>query len=119
MTMNSLLKIEEFFLILLSLYLFQTLDYAWWWFALLFLAPDLSMLGYLVNPHIGAVTYNLAHHRGVALALYLVGVYLTSPPLQLAGILLLGHTSFDRLLGYGLKYPDSFQHTHLGMLAGR
>jgi hypothetical protein len=22
----------------------------------------------------------------------------------------------DRILGYGLKYPDAFQHTHLGII---
>jgi hypothetical protein len=29
---------------------------------------------------------------------------------------LLGHSSFDRVLGYGLKYDDDFKHTHLGWI---
>jgi hypothetical protein len=37
-------------------------------------------------------------------------------PLALAGVIMLGHSSFDRVLGYGLKYGDSFRHTHLGWI---
>src|SRR5262249_40139526 len=33
----------------------------WALFVVLFFAPDLSMLGYLVNPRIGAIAYNAAH----------------------------------------------------------
>jgi hypothetical protein len=40
------------------------------------------------------------------------------PVMQLAGVILFGHSSMDRIFGYGLKYSDSFQHTHLGMLVG-
>ena len=29
---------------------------------------------------------------------------------------LLGHSSFDRVFGYGLKHEDAFQHTHLGRI---
>jgi hypothetical protein len=29
-------------------------------------------------------------------------------------IIWFGHIGMDRLVGFGLKYPDSFQHTHLG-----
>ena len=43
--MRNLIKLEELFLFLLSIYLFIQLDYAWWWYALLFLAPDLGMIG--------------------------------------------------------------------------
>jgi len=111
--MRNLIKLEEFFLFLLSIYLFTLLDYAWWWYALLFLAPDLGMLGYMINTRVGALTYNLLHHKAIALALFLIGAWLSAPLLQLAGVIILGHSSADRVLGYGLKYPDAFQHTHL------
>jgi hypothetical protein len=29
------------------------------------------------------------------------------------GLVWLGHIGMDRLLIFGLKYPDHFQHTHL------
>jgi len=82
----------------------------------LLLAPDLGMLGYLAGPRVGAISYNLAHHKGLAVLLFVVGGSLQIPLLQLAGLVILGHSSLDRMLGYGLKYSDSFQHTHLGMI---
>ncbi|MGB8984573.1 MAG: DUF4260 domain-containing protein [Anaerolineales bacterium] len=114
--MKNLLKIEEFFLFGLALFLFSGLDYGWSWYALLFLAPDLSMLGYLTNPRLGAWTYNLVHHKGLAVALYVLGYLLATPWLMFAGTILLGHSSLDRVFGYGLKYPDSFKATHLGVI---
>ena len=100
----------------LSLFFFSQLNFSWWWYLALFLAPDLSMLGYLVNTKVGAVAYNLAHHKAVAIGFWLVGFKLANEPLMFAGILLFGHSSFDRLFGYGLKYNDAFKHTHLGWL---
>ena len=71
--MKNLIKLEELSLVLLSIYLFSLLDYAWWWYVVLFLVPDLGMLGYLFNTRIGAITYNLVHHLTVAIGLYLIG----------------------------------------------
>lgn len=114
--MKNLLKLEELFLFGLALFLFSGLDYGWGWYALLFFAPDLSMLGYLASPRLGAWTYNLVHHKGLAVALYVLGYLLINPALMFAGALLLGHSSFDRVFGYGLKHEDAFQNTHLGRI---
>jgi hypothetical protein len=114
--MRNLLKIEELFLFGLAIFLFSGLDYGWVWYAILFFAPDLSMLGYLANPRLGAWTYNLVHHKGVSVVLYVLGYLLSVPWLMFAGTILLGHSSLDRVLGYGLKYPDAFQDTHLGVI---
>jgi len=114
--MKILIKIEELFLFGLSLILFSRLDFRWGWYAILFLAPDLSMLGYLANPQVGAWTYNLIHHKGLAVALYVLGYLSSVPWLTFAGTILLGHSSLDRVFGYGLKYPDAFQNTHLGRI---
>jgi hypothetical protein len=62
--MKSLLRLEELLMFAFSLYLFSGLDASWGLFALLFFTPDLSMLGYLANPRLGAWTYNLIHHKG-------------------------------------------------------
>ena len=88
--MKNLLKLEEFLLFGLALFLFAQLDYGWGWYALLFLAPDLSMLGYLTNPLAGAWTYNLVHHQGLAVAIYVLGYFLSIPWLMFAGTLLVG-----------------------------
>ncbi len=114
--MKNLLRLEEMLILGLAVYLFTGLPYAWWWFPLLLLTPDLGMLGYLVGPRWGAFTYNLTHHKGLAIALFLLGVYAGAPTLQLIGSIVLGHSSLDRVFGYGLKHADSFHHTHLGWI---
>ena len=114
--MKTLLRLEEAFMFGLSIFLFSKLGFAWWWYPLLILAPDLSMVGYLGGPQLGAITYNLVHHKAVGITLFVFGVILVNQPLQFAGLILFGHSSMDRMLGYGLKYPDAFEHTHLGMI---
>lgn len=114
--MEYLVKLEELSLFGLALFLFSQLDYGWGTYALLFLAPDLSMIGYLTNTRLGSWTYNLIHHKGLSVALYILGSLLSVPWLTFAGTLLLGHSSLDRVFGYGLKHEDSFQNTQLGMV---
>jgi Domain of unknown function (DUF4260) len=114
--MKTLLRLEELALFLLAIYLFSELAYAWWVFPLLLLTPDLGALGYLGGSRIGAATYNFTHHKGIAVAAYLAGALLGSEILQLVGVIMLAHSSIDRAVGYGLKYPDSFDHTHLGWI---
>jgi hypothetical protein len=41
------------------------------------------------------------------------GLWLAVPVVQLAGLIMIAHISMDRALGFGLKYPDDFGHTHL------
>ncbi|MEJ2149302.1 MAG: DUF4260 domain-containing protein [Chloroflexota bacterium] len=114
--MKNLLKLEDLFFVILSIYLFSLLGYAWWWFPLLLFAPDLSMIGYLGGPRLGAIIYNAVHHRAVGISLYLIGAIGAVSVLQLAGLILLAHSSLDRVFGYGLKLPDAFTSTHLGVI---
>ena len=114
--MKNTLKFEELGMLLLSILLFYQLNYTWWVYLIWFFVPDIGMLGYLFNTRVGAVTYNIFHHKGIAIIIYIIGIVLQNQELQLAGIILFGHSSFDRMLGYGLKYPDSFQNTHLGKI---
>lgn len=111
--MKNLLRLEEAMQFALAVYLSYQISYPGWLYAVLFLAPDISMLGYLVSTRIGAVAYNLFHHKGLAIALYLLGVTINAPVIVFIGLILFGHSAFDRMLGYGLKYPDNFKHTHL------
>ncbi len=114
--MKNLLKLEELFMFGFTIFLFTKLDFAWWWYPVLLLTPDFSMIGYLVSSQIGAATYNFVHHKALGIGIFVLGIALASQPLQLAGLILFGHSSMDRVLGYGLKHSDSFQHTHLGMI---
>lgn len=112
--MNTTLKLEELALFILGIFAFNQLPFAWWWFLVLLLTPDIGVLGYLVNTKIGGVIYNVFHHKGLAIVFYFVGLYLQNNILKLIGIILFSHASFDRVFGYGLKYLDNFKHTHLG-----
>src|SRR5690606_22203434 len=112
--MRLLLRSEEVMMFLLGIYLFSLLDYSWWWFFGLILAPDIGMLGYLMGNKIGAIGYNLFHHKGLALVIYLMGIYLSVSLCQLIGVILFSHASLDRIFGYGLKYDKGFKFTHLG-----
>ncbi|MFI5195502.1 MAG: DUF4260 domain-containing protein [Chitinophagales bacterium] len=114
--MQNLLKIEQVIQLILgiiALY-YQPIHFAWWLWIILFLSPDLSMVGYIWNSKVGATLYNIAHHKAIAGLLIISGVIFRFPILLLAGLLLWSHSSFDRIMGYGLKYNNSFQHTHLG-----
>ena len=114
--MKTLLRLEELGFLLFSVYLFSLLPYPWWFYPLLFFIPDVAMLGYLGGPRVGAIVYNFIHHRGLALIYYVAGAVLATPVLSLAGVIVFAHSSLDRVLGYGLKYPDRFAHTHLGQI---
>jgi hypothetical protein len=89
------------------------------WFVPALLLPDLSMLGYLGGTHTGAIAYNIAHNWFVGGLVLGAGMLLSVPALGLAGAVLIAHTGGDRILGYGLKYPTSFQDTHLGRIGRR
>ena len=114
--MGKLIKLEELGLFILGVVLFANLEYSWWVFATLLLVPDVSMAGYLFGNPVGASVYNLFHHRGIAALVYAAGVLLTDQVLMLAGIILFSHSCMDRIFGYGLKFFDSFHHTHLGRI---
>lgn len=114
--MKTTLKLEELAMFGLGIFAFNQLDFAWWWFLILILAPDIGMIGYLINSKVGALTYNVFHHKGLAILIYLAGVYLNNEVVQLAGIILFSHASLDRIFGYGLKYSTSFNDSHLGPL---
>ena len=112
--MKTLLKVEEAAQFVLSIVLFAKLPFVWWIYPALLLLPDLSMLGYAFNVKTGAFTYNLLHHKAVAIIVGVIGLFLANDYWVLAGILLFGHSSMDRMFGYGLKYTRGFKYTHLG-----
>src|SRR4051794_40977113 len=93
--------------------LFGSLGGEWLWLVPLLLVPDVSIAGYLVGPRIGATVYNVVHNWALALVLIGVGLAVVAPVLQLAGAILVAHVGMDRLVGYGLKYPEQFKITHL------
>ena len=112
-----LLRLEEAVLLTAAILLYIHFHFSWWLFVLLFLAPDLFMLGYLRNQRLGSALYNLGHFLLVPLALFGLGIVSGRPQLVAIGLIWFSHIAFDRLLGYGLKYPLHFGDTHLQHLS--
>jgi hypothetical protein len=86
---------------------------SWLLFAVAFFLPDLSMLGYMAGSRIGAIAYNAVHSTILPLVLAVGGVVADASFLTAIGLIWLAHIGFDRLLGYGLKYPEEFNQAHL------
>lgn len=89
---------------------------SWLLFALLFLLPDLAMLGYLAGPRAGALAYNLAHTYSLPALVAGAGLATGNETAIAAALVWVAHIGFDRALGYGLKYPAGFMATHLGAI---
>ena len=114
--MKNVLKLEEAAMFLACLGYLIVHEVPWWSYLLLLLGPDIGMVGYLINPKIGAYIYNLFHHKGVAIAVGAAGFLICSEVILMAGVVLFGHSSMDRVFGYGLKYTEAFKNTHLGRI---
>jgi len=111
-----ILRLEGLCVLVAALLVYSKFGLGWGSFALFFLVPDISFLGYLAGPKVGAVSYNLAHSYIGALACLVTGLVLPAPAILCAGIIWCAHIGFDRALGYGLKYSAGFGFTHLGRI---
>lgn len=108
-----LLQAEGLIALAVSVYLYRHAGGSWGLFAVLFLTPDAAMLGYLRNPRIGAACYNAAHTYLVPVLVAAVLILLGIAEIPHALFIWTAHIGFDRMLGYGLKYPSNFGYTHL------
>jgi hypothetical protein len=109
-----LLRAEAVIELALAVSAYRHIGGTWPLFAILFLAPDITMLGYLANPRAGARLYNAGHSYLAPAVLALAGFMLATPLLYGPALIWAAHIGFDRSLGYGLKYPAAFGATHLG-----
>lgn len=109
-------RLEGLLLLCFSLFLYGSESSNWWLFGALFLVPDVSMLGYLINPKIGAFCYNAFHSLVFPILLFLSGSIADLSAVWLISLVWVAHIGMDRALGYGLKYNDDFKHTHLGRI---
>jgi len=113
-----LLRLEGLAAAAVSAVLYARTGASWWLFAALWLAPDLSMLGYLAGDCWGARVYNAVHTYVTPVVLALGAVLLQAHVALAVALIWANHIGVDRLLGFGLKYADGFAYTHLGF-AGR
>lgn len=107
------LRAEGFAVAGLALGGYFALDGPLWLLAVLALAPDLSMLGYLGRPRVGSLSYNIVHTYTLPLALGVAGVWVDVQLALLVALVWAGHIGADRLLGFGLKFDSGFEDTHL------
>ncbi|MBX3250408.1 MAG: DUF4260 domain-containing protein [Myxococcales bacterium] len=114
-----LLRLEGALLLAASVSVYAHLGASWITFGALFLLPDLSMLGYLTGPRVGALAYNAGHSLLTPGALAASALTLAQPTLLLVALIWFAHIGFDRALGYGLKYTTRFHDTHLGRVGAR
>jgi hypothetical protein len=110
---SSLLRLEGLAVAAGAVALYFDAGYGWLLLVLLALAPDLSAVGYVGGPRVGALAYDVAHTYALPIALGVGGVLAGSDPAIQVALIWTTHIGVDRLLGYGLKYPTGFRDTHL------
>lgn len=111
-----LLRLEGLAVAAVTFLLYARTGASWWLFAALWLAPDLSMLGYLYRPCWGARLYNAAHTYVLPGVLVFAALLLGAKAQLPVALIWINHIAIDRLLGYGLKYSTGFGWTHLGRI---
>jgi hypothetical protein len=109
-----LLRLEGAAVFGASIALYLHSDFSVLALVLLFLVPDLSLIGYLVGPRTGATAYNAVHTELWPIVLATVGVIADGSVLTQVGLIWLAHIGLDRVIGFGLKYPTGIKDTHLG-----
>jgi hypothetical protein len=108
------LQLEGATLLVGTLVAFSTTHRSWWLIPLVLFLPDLFAAGYLGGSRIGANLYNVAHATPVPTLLVGLGWWQHNSIVLVLGLVWLSHIGMDRMLGFGLKYSDHPQHTHLG-----
>ncbi|PEN13091.1 hypothetical protein CRI94_10585 [Longibacter salinarum] len=122
MNENTLLRLEGLAVALVAVGIYSQYGASWWVFAIVFLLPDLGMLGYLASPRVGTWTYNLVHtyvtpliFAGGAFAFRATAAEYASLIGSIT-LIWIAHIGTDRALGFGLKRASGFKETHLGRI---
>lgn len=115
-TINKIVRFENGFAFAISFYIYMQLDFPIWLFFALLLVPDITMIGYVINEKIGATVYNIGHSFILPLLFVMGYFYFSKDFLLIISIVWLAHIFMDRLLGFGLKYKESFNNTHIQKL---
>jgi hypothetical protein len=109
-------RLEGLFIFLLCVFAYFRIDGSWLLFVLLLFLPDISMVGYIKDSKLGALTYNLVHNLVLAISLFLIGIISNFELITFFGLILGAHVGLDRALGFGLKENTGFKDTHLGKM---
>lgn len=104
---------EGFAVLALCLFLYSQNQFSWVLFIVLLFIPDISMLGYVLSNKVGAILYNIFHTYSLSIVVVIGGILFSNSTILAIGLIWTAHIGMDRMIGYGLKYPTTFQDTHL------
>ena len=90
-----LLRIEGIALLVLAVAVYARSGSSWVMFAMLFLAPDISLAGYLLGSRAGAFAYNAVHSTVLPIALALYGRLSGMDLFVNLALIWLAHIGFD------------------------
>jgi hypothetical protein len=111
------LRLESLIVLALAIWTYRECSpYGWGFFLATALLPDVSLAGYLAGPRVGAVIYNSAHTYIAPMAVGCLSAWATHTTPTAIALVWIAHIAMDRVLGYGLKYGTTFNHTHLGTI---
>lgn len=110
---GGLLRLEGLTVFAAVIVLYANQGFSAWTFLALLLVPDVSMIGYLRSPRLGAILYDAAHFYAVPAVIILIGLISSTPFIIGVGLIWAAHIGMDRTIGYGLKYTTAFKDTHL------
>lgn len=109
-------RLEGLAILIASIVAYSEFGYSWLLFVLLILAIDVSMVGYLFNERVGAITYNIGHSLVGPIIFLALGYFLPNDLITSLSLIWFAHIGIDRLFGFGLKSTKGFKHTHLGVI---
>ena len=109
-----LLRLEGLIVLVVATVVYREMGDSWLKFGILFFVPDVFMAGYLFGARAGAALYNIGHTYAAPFLLWLAIYFLHGTPVFFVCVIWVAHIGFDRLLGFGLKYPTAFKETHFG-----
>jgi len=110
---RKIIGLENGLAFLICVFLNLQLEFSLLLFFLLLLVPDITMVGYMVNPKIGASIYNAGHSFLLPFLLVCVYFFLPEPYLLVTANIWVAHICMDRFFGFGLKYTTDFKETRL------
>lgn len=109
-------RLEALSMFAATLYFFHVAHGDWRWYVPMWIAFDVSAIGYVLGVRVGAYTYNFGHSFFLPSLLAIVDVASPKHWLTILLIMWFAHIAGDRMQGYGLKETTSFTHTHLGKI---
>ncbi|UUX33736.1 DUF4260 domain-containing protein [Fundicoccus culcitae] len=111
-----IIKLEFLSLLALTIFGYWYFNYAWWPFFVFLLLPDILMLGYMINPKVGSLVYNLGHTLSIPTLIFMIFILQGNRLMIQIALIWMAHICADRFLGFGLKYPSDFKDTTIQRL---